>query len=367
MLAAQPALMALSGVSGALAPALSRAGPDAAAALARRMGRAGALCAAAAGLTAAAAAWGAGGLGLSPSAGLAAGPLVALTLGAALLGLEAPIGLRLIAEGRARAETALQLAGAAAATAAAAAWAPIWGAAGLAAAVAAGAAARLLLSRVPRFRPGAAKPDARLREVERDPRLAPPPDGWRETWAAIRADHARLDHVARAFAADLLAHKTFRAIAAHRLERWARLSRGPARALIVPTALWRRHVCTRLGAELPWQARIGPGLRLLHGFGIVVLPCARVGAGATLAHGATLGYRARPEAPTTPISAAEVEDGAFVGPYAVVWARLGAGSVLAPHALLRDPVGPGMAVGGAPARPLRPLRGRAEETGLAAG
>ncbi|MFO7854301.1 MAG: hypothetical protein R6V44_03585, partial [Paracoccaceae bacterium] len=202
---------------------------------------------------------------------------------------------------------------------------------------------------------GAARDDGREpRGAGADARPAPARAG---LWAAIRTDHARLGPGRRIWP-DLFLHKTFRVVASYRLLRAARLGR---RRWWPVAALWHRHCCLTLSAEIAWRAEIGPGLRILHGFAVVILPCARIGPGATLSHGATVGYRARPEAPTVPVSIGEVGAGAFVGPYAIVQARLGAGSILAPHSVLREDAPAGWTVGGAPARPLRRLGGAARD------
>lgn len=174
--------------------------------------------------------------------------------------------------------------------------------------------------------------------------------------AAIRADHARLETGGGAvrLLRDALWHKTFRAVCSYRLYRAARMSRGPAARLLTPVAgLWHRRTCLAISAEIAWQAEIGPGLRILHGFGVVILPCARIGAGVTLAHGACVGYRAAPERPRERLSVGVVEDGCFVGPFAFVQARMGRGSVLAPHGVLRADAPPMSVLVGAPARVAR--------------
>ncbi len=43
--------------------------------------------------------------------------------------------------------------------------------------------------------------------------------------------------------------------------------------------------------DFPWDAEIGAGLALTHGWGLVVTPGARIGSNVTLFHGVTLGCR----------------------------------------------------------------------------
>ncbi len=170
---------------------------------------------------------------------------------------------------------------------------------------------------------------------------------------AIRADHARLTQergrppagLARILR-DALLHKTFRCLVSYRLLRASRLRRLPLGLL---AAGWHRSTCLSASMELAWQAEIGPGCRILHGFGVVALPCAKIGARATLAHGVGIGDLREPGDPR-PKSVGVIEDDCFVGPYSLVWARLGAGSVLASHSTLLSPVPPGSLAKGAPAR-----------------
>ncbi|MGM0585852.1 MAG: hypothetical protein ACQEUZ_14505 [Pseudomonadota bacterium] len=190
--------------------------------------------------------------------------------------------------------------------------------------------------------------------------LTPPGEGRRALLAAIRADHARLREERAGAPAgpsrllrDALWHKTFRVLVSYRLHRAARRARGAGRLAVPLAALWHRRTCLAIGAEIAWAAEIGPGCRILHGFGVVILPCARIGANVTLSHGVGVGARARPGPDGRHDSPGEVADDAFVGPFSMVWARLGRGGVLAAHSALTRPAPPGTVMGGCPARPLR--------------
>lgn len=199
------------------------------------------------------------------------------------------------------------------------------------------------------------------------PTVTPPGEGLRAALVAMRADHARLREErpemgggALRLLRDALWHKTFRALVSYRLYRAARRGQALARLAAPALALWHRHVCLAAGMEIAWAAGIGPGCRILHGFGVVILPCARIGANATLCMGAGVGARARPGPDGRHHSPGVVEDGGFVGPYSMVWARLGRGGVLASHsALLRDSP-PGAVMAGAPAREIRRRSGNAD-------
>lgn len=76
--------------------------------------------------------------------------------------------------------------------------------------------------------------------------------------------------------------------------RLANAARGdrdrPARWWSAPIGvLYRVWVDWSMGIELPWRTRVGPGLRLQHGFGLVVHDNARIGARVTLRQGVTIG------------------------------------------------------------------------------
>ncbi len=181
----------------------------------------------------------------------------------------------------------------------------------------------------------------------------------RAVFAAIRADHSRLPKGRRGLARlalDAMAHKTFRALCSYRLYRQARTSRGLLWRASVPFfLLHHRWTCLSLGAEIAWEAEIGEGCRILHGFGMVILPCARIGRRVTLTHGTVVGYRASPEAPNAPRSVGIIEDDCFIGPYAMVWARMGAGSILSPHSVLMHDAPARSVLVGSPARVVRRL------------
>lgn len=95
-----------------------------------------------------------------------------------------------------------------------------------------------------------------------------------------------------------------------------------------------------LGIELPASTKVGAGLRLRHGVGLVVNPHALIGQNVMLRHGATLGNRlASDDCPTLEddvevgvgaviIGAITVGRGARIGPNAVVIKNVPAGAVV---------------------------------------
>jgi serine acetyltransferase len=104
----------------------------------------------------------------------------------------------------------------------------------------------------------------------------------------------------------LLKERTFRPVFTLRL-----VQHSP-RALRPLSALLHRAACSRAGIDLPSGVTAGPGLKLTHGWGLVVSPRTVIGRDVILMHGVTLGGRgADGRAPT-------IGDGAFIGPNASV-------------------------------------------------
>ena len=104
--------------------------------------------------------------------------------------------------------------------------------------------------------------------------------------------------------------------------------------------LRRLHVWSQgqAGVELPWETPIGPGLSLVHGWGLVVSHQARIGANVTLFHGVTIGRKDDIAADGSRIvgGAPTIEDGVWIGPHALVvgpitigtGSRIGGGTVV---------------------------------------
>ncbi|PWC34710.1 serine acetyltransferase [Azospirillum sp. TSO35-2] len=78
---------------------------------------------------------------------------------------------------------------------------------------------------------------------------------------------------------------------------------------------WTQHSAAM---DLPWETQVGPGLRILHGWGLVVNASARIGANVTLFHGVTLGQKDDLHPTGRVTHYPELGDGVWVGPHAVV-------------------------------------------------
>lgn len=152
----------------------------------------------------------------------------------------------------------------------------------------------------------------------------------------------------------LLLKRTFRPIATARLLQWA--AHKPVRSVWRPPLL-ALHAFFRWVAamDFPHQAALGRGLRIDHGWGLVINASARIGDNVTLYHGVTLGQSDHVDADGQRRTRYPViEDDVWIGPHAiVVGARVGKGSRIAGGAFVNRDVPPGSLVVGNPAQVVR--------------
>lgn len=153
-----------------------------------------------------------------------------------------------------------------------------------------------------------------------------------------------------------LGDRTFRCLATLRLcQALARRRLGRA-LLLVPARLLHRWACGRAGIDLPWRTDVGPGLAIMHGWGLVVNGAARIGRNVTLFHGVTLGRRDRiaPDG-TRETRSPVIEDEVWIGPHAVIvgGVTVGRGSRIAAGAFVTEDVPPRSVVVGNPAAVVR--------------
>lgn len=173
----------------------------------------------------------------------------------------------------------------------------------------------------------------------------------------IRKDAAAVmerDPACRSKAEVILCYPGFHAVCLHRAAHFLWRRRFPL------AARWLSH-CGRFltGVEIHPGARIGEGLFIDHGMGVVVGETARIGKNCTLYQGVTLGgvsLRKEKRHPT-------LEDGVVVGAGAQVLGPrvIGAGSRVGASSVVISDVPPGCTVVGVPARVVhREGEGRAE-------
>lgn len=159
---------------------------------------------------------------------------------------------------------------------------------------------------------------------------------------------------ARLLVQSLLLKRTFRPIATARMLQWA--GEAPARGWLRPPLL-ALHAFFRWAAamDFPHQAALGRGLRIDHGWGLVINASARIGDNVTLYHGVTLGQSDHVDAEGQRSTRYPViEDDVWIGPHAiVVGARVGKGSRIAGGAFVNHDVPPGSLVVGNPSKVVR--------------
>ncbi|MBO9531445.1 MAG: hypothetical protein J7513_00520 [Solirubrobacteraceae bacterium] len=128
---------------------------------------------------------------------------------------------------------------------------------------------------------------------------------------------------------------------------------GLARTLSKPLrTIYHATTCWILGIELPLAVKAGPGLRLLHGTGIVVHGDTTLGAWCTLKHGCTLGVKTgEGEGHRPPV----LGDRVNLGPGAQILGpvHVGDGALIGAGAIVLKDVPPGGVAVGNPARVVR--------------
>lgn len=177
-------------------------------------------------------------------------------------------------------------------------------------------------------------------------------------WPTLCADLVRL-HGQASFAGLLRAYftyRTYRPIVTLRLCKAAAVTTGVFRVLLPLFRLFHKWNCGSAGMDLSWQANIGPGLAVTHGWGLVVSPGATIGKNCTLFHGATLGQADKISSDGVRETGFPVlEDDVWVGPHALVVGnvRVGRGSRILGGAFVTQDVPPRTMVGGNPAQILK--------------
>jgi serine O-acetyltransferase len=161
-------------------------------------------------------------------------------------------------------------------------------------------------------------------------------------WDVVRADlEANAGHRdMRRLLPALLFNPGFDTIFRHRVA--SRLARGRLRRLGI--TVWRRNVL-RSGCHINLASDIAPGVFLPHPVGIVIGEGARIGAGATIYQGVTVGKTASPRYPSVGERATLYPNAMVIGPVTV-----GADAVVGAAAVVLRDVPEGATVVGNPAR-----------------
>jgi serine acetyltransferase len=142
-------------------------------------------------------------------------------------------------------------------------------------------------------------------------------------------------------------------LTAYRLASWFTAHGGVPGLLGKPYCVVYRVVFAWiLGIELPLRSRVGPGLKLFHGQGLVVHEFVDIGSGVVLRHGTTIGAKAgNPNVP-------RIGNGVDIGSNSVILGDiyLGDGCVVGAGSVVTKSVSPSSVVAGNPAKELRTSR-----------
>jgi serine acetyltransferase len=115
---------------------------------------------------------------------------------------------------------------------------------------------------------------------------------------------------------------------------------------IVPGIAYRVICDWGMGIEIPWRTRIGPGITLMHGHGLVIHDDSIIGRGVTLRQGVTIGIARKGGQP--PIIGNNVDIGA--GAIIIGDLRIGHDSIVGAGSVVLRDVLKGQTVVGNPAK-----------------
>lgn len=173
-------------------------------------------------------------------------------------------------------------------------------------------------------------------------------------WDALKADtHRQYGRYSLGrLVKGAIMRRTFRAVAVIRLCQGAAASRGPIRLALPFFRILHRIATHNAAIDLSWRTKIGAGLALTHGWGLVVNQNARIGNNVTLFHGVTIGRCDHISHEGERLTEYPVlEDEVWIGPYAIIvgGVTIGRGSRIAGGAFVTDSIPPHSVVAGNPA------------------
>lgn len=148
--------------------------------------------------------------------------------------------------------------------------------------------------------------------------------------------------------------RTFRVIVTMRLCQALASGFAPLRVFLPFMVLLHRITTQMAAVDFSWRTKVGAGLAITHGWGMVVNQGAVIGGNVTLFHGVTLGRRDRLSTDgggrTTEYPV--IEDEVWIGPHAIIvgGVTVGKGSRIAGGAFVQDDVPPRCIVLGNPGR-----------------
>lgn len=117
----------------------------------------------------------------------------------------------------------------------------------------------------------------------------------------------------------VLAHQAFRALFTLRVCQAVAGAKAPWRWTLPLFRVVHHLTCRAAAIDLGWRTRIGAGLAITHGWGLVISQGARIGRNVTLFHGVTIGRRDSIASDGTRQTAFPIlEDEVWEGPHAII-------------------------------------------------
>lgn len=175
------------------------------------------------------------------------------------------------------------------------------------------------------------------------------------SWGAIKADTYRKfgKYGWGLTLSGFIKNRTFRVIVSMRLCQAIAISNNIVRLALPLFRILHGFVTNLAAVDFSWKIKVGPGLALNHGWGLVVSPGTRIGSNVTLFHGVTLGRRDRIS--KDGIRSTEypvIESDVWVGPHAIIvgGVTIGRGSRIAGGAFITENVPPYSIVSGNPGK-----------------
>jgi serine O-acetyltransferase len=173
------------------------------------------------------------------------------------------------------------------------------------------------------------------------------------SWSDLKADTHR--QYGRFTACNLVKGfvtcRTFRVVVLMRFCQGIAQSRLLVRLSLPFFQLLYRIAASHAGMDLSWRTRIGGGLALTHGWGLVVNPGTRIGRNVTLFHGVTLGRRDRiSHTGERRTGYPVIGDEVWIGPHAIIVGAvtIGRGCRIAGGAFVTEDTPPFSVVSGNP-------------------
>lgn len=146
--------------------------------------------------------------------------------------------------------------------------------------------------------------------------------------------------------------RTFRPILTLRLCQW---SRGQFSPLQLAARILHRWAQAKAGMDLPSRLRAGPGLLLVHGWGIVVNKDVHIGSNVTLFNGVVIGRKDTISPTGRETEYPVIGDDVWIGPHAIIigGVRIGDGAIVGAGSIVTKDVPAHCIVVGNPARVVR--------------